>query len=149
MCLVLIINNNNIKLNTNKIFNTLRNNSFTLFCNLLLWNYISQDRRIEHILFYSLFSSVAQSCATLCNPMNRSTPGLPVHHLLPPIPPSITIALLKTLLHFYLHLYSCPRSHKCDLDLMELTICYDLNCVPHPKFLFWSSNSPMTDCIWR
>ena len=28
----------------------------------------------------SLFSSVAQSCLTLCNPMNRSTPGLPVHH---------------------------------------------------------------------
>ena len=29
------------------------------------------------------FSSVAQSCATLCDPMNRSTPGLPVHHHLP------------------------------------------------------------------
>ena len=27
--------------------------------------------------------SVAQSCQTLCNPMNRSTPGLPVHHQLP------------------------------------------------------------------
>ena len=26
------------------------------------------------------FSSVAQSCPTLCNLMNRSTPGLPVHH---------------------------------------------------------------------
>ena len=26
------------------------------------------------------FSSVAQSCLTLCDPMNRSTPGLPVHH---------------------------------------------------------------------
>ena len=26
------------------------------------------------------FSSVAQSCPTLCNPMNCSTPGLPVHH---------------------------------------------------------------------
>ncbi|XDC72732.1 hypothetical protein R6Z07F_003905 [Ovis aries] len=63
------------------------------------------------------FSSVAQSCRTLCNPMNRSTPGLPVHHqlpefkltsiesvmpsshliicrpllLLPPIPPSIRV----------------------------------------------------------
>ena len=60
------------------------------------------------------FSSVAQSCLTLCNPMNRSTPGLPVHHqlpeftqthvhrgsdailgrpllLLPPIPPSISL----------------------------------------------------------
>ena len=29
------------------------------------------------------FSSVAQSCPTLGNPMNRSTPGLPVHHHLP------------------------------------------------------------------
>ena len=28
------------------------------------------------------FSSVAQSCPTLCDPMNRSTPGLPVHHQL-------------------------------------------------------------------
>ena len=28
------------------------------------------------------FSSVSQSCPTLCNPMNRSTPGLPVHHQL-------------------------------------------------------------------
>ena len=29
------------------------------------------------------FSSVAQSCPTLCDPMNCSTPGLPVHHRLP------------------------------------------------------------------
>ena len=29
------------------------------------------------------FSSVAQSCPTLCNPTNRSTPCLPVHHQLP------------------------------------------------------------------
>ena len=27
-------------------------------------------------------SSVAQSCLTLCDPMNRSTPSLPVHHQL-------------------------------------------------------------------
>ena len=56
------------------------------------------------------FTSIAQSCATLCDPMNRSTPGLPDHHqlpeftqthihlilcrpllLLPPIPPRITV----------------------------------------------------------
>ena len=56
------------------------------------------------------FNSVAQSCPTLCNPMNRNTPGLPVHHqlpesvmpyshlilchpllFLPPIPPSIRV----------------------------------------------------------
>ena len=29
------------------------------------------------------FSSVAQLCLTLCDPMNHSTPGLPVHHQLP------------------------------------------------------------------
>ena len=31
----------------------------------------------------SQFSLVAQSCLTLCDTMNRSTPGLPVHHQLP------------------------------------------------------------------
>ena len=30
----------------------------------------------------SLFSLIAQSCPTLCDPMNCSTPGLPVHHQL-------------------------------------------------------------------
>ena len=30
----------------------------------------------------SQFSSVAQLCPTLCNPMDHSTPGLPVHHQL-------------------------------------------------------------------
>ena len=29
------------------------------------------------------FTSVTQSCSTLCHPMNCSTPGLPVHHQLP------------------------------------------------------------------
>ena len=64
-------------------------------------------------LYSVQFSSVTQSCPTLCNPMNCSTPGLPVHHqlleitethvhrvgdaikpsllLLPPIPPSIRV----------------------------------------------------------
>ena len=41
----------------------------------------------SHIYFVSItlfqFSSVAQSCLTLCDPMNHSTPGLPVHHQLP------------------------------------------------------------------
>ena len=29
------------------------------------------------------FSSVVQSCLTLCDPMDCSMPGLPVHHQLP------------------------------------------------------------------
>ena len=36
------------------------------------------------------FSSFAQSCPTLCNPMNRSTPSLPVHHQLR-LPNSLTV----------------------------------------------------------
>ena len=38
---------------------------------------------IQHHQLFSQFSSVTQSCPTLCNPMNHSTPGLPVHHKLP------------------------------------------------------------------
>ena len=36
---------------------------------------------ILEFLFYSV-SSVTQSCLTFCDPMNHSTPGLPVHHQL-------------------------------------------------------------------
>ena len=35
------------------------------------------------IFRYFQFSPVPQSFPTLCDPMNRSTPGLPVHHRLP------------------------------------------------------------------
>ena len=72
------------------------------------------------------FSSVSQSCLSLCDPMNHSTPGLPVHHqlpefiklmsiqlvmpsshlilcrpllLLPPIPPSIRVFSTESTLH--------------------------------------------------
>ena len=42
-----------------------------------------RDRERSEINYSIQFSSVAQSCLTLCNPMNSSTPGLPVlHHLL-------------------------------------------------------------------
>ena len=46
--------------------------------------------RLHSLHFYSTqlsasvqFSSVAQSCPTLCDPVNCSMPGLPVHHQLP------------------------------------------------------------------
>ena len=42
---------------------------------------IRRGQSVPLLLFQ--FSSVTQSCATLCDPMNRSTPGLPVHHQLP------------------------------------------------------------------
>ena len=95
------------------------------------WSFLMEetDWGGNWVLFYwagSCFSSVAQSCLTLCNPMNRSTPGLPVHHnsrsllklmsieslmpsyhlilcrpllLLPAIPPSIRVFSSESTLH--------------------------------------------------
>ena len=40
------------------------------------------DRKLEKLDMSVQFSSVAQLCLTLCDPMDRSTPGLPVHHQL-------------------------------------------------------------------
>ena len=40
------------------------------------------DPSVTNCLMYCQFSSVAQSCPTLCNPMNCSMPGLPVHYQL-------------------------------------------------------------------
>ena len=55
-------------------------------CLYLLNSYICLLTLDSYLLAQSYiiqFSSVAQSCPTLCDPMNRSTPGLPVHHQLP------------------------------------------------------------------
>ena len=45
---------------------------------------IGLPEKFPQLSFSSVqFISVAQSCPILCDPMNRSTPGLPVHHQLP------------------------------------------------------------------
>ena len=44
---------------------------------------IMKDREVWPAAVSVPFSSVAQLCPTLRDPMNRSTPGLPVHHQLP------------------------------------------------------------------
>ena len=49
------------------------------FTNLLLCLHLFIKWEVSSVQF----SSVAQSCLILCDPMNRSTPGLPVHHQLP------------------------------------------------------------------
>ena len=43
----------------------------------------SENLQTNKILLTIQFSSVSQSCPTLCDPINHSTPGLPVHHQLP------------------------------------------------------------------
>ena len=54
---------------------------FALF--LIFSDQTEKHNRETLCLIFSQFSSVAQSCLTLCDPMNCSMPGLPVHHQLP------------------------------------------------------------------
>ena len=55
----------------------------------LLQHHSSKASVLQRSVFFMFqlaiiqFSSVAQSCLTLCNPMDSSTSGLPVHHQLP------------------------------------------------------------------
>ena len=87
---------------------------------------IHKSQEVETAQVSIQFSSVTQSCPTLCDPMNRSTPGLQVHHqlpeftqthlhrvsdviqpshplssllFLPPIPPSIRVFSNESTLH--------------------------------------------------
>ena len=48
------------------------------------WHYVIKGKALTlKFLFSVQFSSIAQSCPTLCDPMNCSMPGVPVHHKLP------------------------------------------------------------------
>ena len=55
------------------------------------------------LLVFVLFCSVAQLCPTLCDPMNLSTPGLPVRHQLPDFITLMSIELMMP----YNHLILC------------------------------------------
>ena len=49
------------------------------------WRRCECKKDSELGIHFWTFSSVSQLCPTLCDPMNCSTPGLPVHHQLPEI----------------------------------------------------------------
>ena len=53
-----------------------------IICTVIIYNHFIT--LVTSTKKYSVqYSSVTQSCLTLCDPMNRGTPGLPVHHQLP------------------------------------------------------------------
>ena len=61
--------------------------------------------------------SVIQSCPTLCDPMNCSTPGLPVHHQLPEFTQTMTIESVMISNHLIL---CCPLQSFCLQSFAEL-----------------------------
>ena len=82
------------------------------------------------------FSSVAQSCLTLCNPMDCSTPGFPVHHQLQNL---LKLTFIESVM---------PSNHLilCCLLLLPLAIFPSIRvfsnesvlCIRWPKY--WSSS---------
>ena len=71
------------------------------------------------------FSSVTQSCPILCNPMNRSMSGLPIHHQL--------LEFTQT----HVHRVVMPSSH--------LILCHPLLLMPQipPRIRVFSNESPL------
>ena len=56
---------------------------YNIYMNFTFWP--SLKKIINIIIQFFQFSSVTQSCQTLCDPMDCSMPGSPVHHLLPEV----------------------------------------------------------------
>ena len=75
------------------------------------------------------FNSVAQSCPTLCDPMNRSTPGLPVHHQLP------------------VYSNSCPSSWWCHPTILSSVVPFS-SCPPIPPSIRVFSNESSLCMRW-
>ena len=73
---------------------------------------ITSDMERTPVMAESKFSSVAQSCLTLCDPMNCSTPGLPVHHQLPEFTQNHVHRVGDAIQPFHplLSLSPCPQS---------------------------------------
>ena len=57
---------------------------------------------VAYITYIHQIRSVAQSCPTLCDPINHSTPGLPVHHQLPEFTQTHAIESVKPSSHLIL-----------------------------------------------
>ena len=82
----------------------------------ILYGAEGQGRSCSNCLRKTQFSSVAKSCQTLCNPMDSSMPGFPVHHQCPKliklmymesVMPSNHLILCRP---FSSHLQSSPAS---------------------------------------
>ena len=80
------------------------------------------------------FSSVTQSCLTLCHPMNHSTPGLPVHHQLPELT-QIHVHRVSDAIQLY-HPLSSPSPPALNLSQHQVFSNESALCTRWPKY--WS-----------
>ena len=84
------------------------------------YQYSSVRNVLPQFVFCPQFSSVTQSCPTLCSPMDHSKPGLPVHHqLLEFTQTHIHPAISSSVIPFS----SCPQSLPVSVFSNESTLC--------------------------
>ena len=108
-----------------------------------------EEQENSRICFRNLqFSSVAQSCPTLWDPMNRSMPGLPVHHQLPEFTQTHVLWKLCTFLLFNKSYSIVPMS-------VFLFIMQKLGWMKHkpesrfPGEISITSDMQMTPPLWQ
>ena len=103
-------------------------------CNVFLFQHVNM---LHHSISWKnqpvsqSVSSIAQSCPTLCDPMNRSTPGLPVHHQLPEITQT--------------HIHQVGDSIKLVMPSSHLILCRPLLLLPPipPSIRVFSNESTL------
>ena len=102
------------------------------------FNYINNPMRFCYPPFFrgrnwgtEWFSSVAQSCWTLLDPMDCSMPGFPVHHQLP----EFTQAQLFTQMS-QLSLYKCPSSGWCYPTTLSSVVPFSSHFQSFPTSVF-------------
>ena len=93
----------------------------------------------------SQFSSVTQSCLTLWNPMDCSTPGFPLHHRLPELAQT---HVQKTLMVCYFHCVVLkPSVNQLQFSLLSLLNEFVKDFVTFEnQFLVFSGNYPLNKC---
>ena len=101
------------------------------------WYYFSDGSAAQVSVSQSV-SSVAQSCPTLCDPMNSSTPGHPVHHQLP--------EFTQTHVHWVgdtiqpSHPLSSPSPPALNLSQHRVFSSESVLCIRWPKYWSFSFN---------
>ena len=97
----------------------------------------------QHDMDLGYISSVAQSCLTLCNPMDCSTPGLPVHHQL--------LETSQTYVHCVgdaiqpSHPVSSPSPPALNLSQHQGLFNWSAVCIRWPKYWSFSFNISLSN----
>ena len=113
---------------------------------LCFFHFDSSHLKMHHLGFGFQFSSVTQSCPTLCDPMDCTTPGLPVHHQLPEFSQTHVHWVGDAIQSF--HPLLAPSPPTFNLSRIKVISNESVLCIRWPKFWCFSFNiSPSNEYL--